>query len=224
MSWKTIANKFQDLLHLKSESKPVAKYIYVLDAGHGGIDSNGVYQTAGKRSPEFSDGSILYEGEVNRYIAARVKEEMLKYYKEVNVVLPHDAVKDTPLTDRVNTTRRLNSEKTIFISIHSNAFGASFNSAHGWEIFYSTTSNSKSLNVAKIFEDEFKKEFPNERNRGIKTSNFQVIKNTRYPSVLLENFFMTNERECRKYLIEKKGREQLVKYIFEAIKRIDNEI
>ncbi|MCG9704983.1 hypothetical protein [Photobacterium damselae] len=39
--------------------------LFILDAGHGGI-INGQYQTAGKRSPIWSDGSQLFEGEFKR--------------------------------------------------------------------------------------------------------------------------------------------------------------
>ena len=39
----------------------MSQYTWLLDPGHGGI-IDGVYQTAGKRSPKFPDGSVLYEG------------------------------------------------------------------------------------------------------------------------------------------------------------------
>ncbi len=47
----------------------------ILDAGHGGM-INGKYQTKGKRSPTWEDGSVLYEGECNRQIKDRVMELM----------------------------------------------------------------------------------------------------------------------------------------------------
>jgi N-acetylmuramoyl-L-alanine amidase len=39
----------------------------ILDAGHGGI-IDGVYQTHGKRSPIWEDGSQYFEGVGNRQI------------------------------------------------------------------------------------------------------------------------------------------------------------
>ena len=48
-----------------------SKYIWLFDNGHGGI-IDGVYQTAGKRSPYWPDGEILYEGEFNRGIVNRL--------------------------------------------------------------------------------------------------------------------------------------------------------
>ena len=49
----------------------MSKYIWLLDPGHGGL-IDGVYQTRGKRSPPFADGSILYEGVFNRDVVSRI--------------------------------------------------------------------------------------------------------------------------------------------------------
>ena len=51
----------------------MSRYTWLLDPGHGGF-IDGVYQTAGKRSPEFPDGSQLYEGEFNRDVVARIMD------------------------------------------------------------------------------------------------------------------------------------------------------
>ena len=40
----------------------------ILDAGHGGM-INGKYQTKGKRSPVWEDGSVLYEGDLPTYFS-----------------------------------------------------------------------------------------------------------------------------------------------------------
>ena len=52
---------------------PPAKsnYLWILDNGHGGI-IDGVYQTPGKRSPLWPDGTQLFEGEFNRAIVNRL--------------------------------------------------------------------------------------------------------------------------------------------------------
>jgi len=49
----------------------MSHYTWLLDPGHGGI-IDGIYQTAGKRSPLFPDGSVLYEGEFNRDIVRMI--------------------------------------------------------------------------------------------------------------------------------------------------------
>ena len=47
--------------------------IVILDNGHGGIHpTTNQYVTAGKRSPKFDDGSVLYEGVNNRDNVVRI--------------------------------------------------------------------------------------------------------------------------------------------------------
>jgi len=47
------------------------KFIYLLDAGHGGL-IDGKYTTAGKRSPIWDDDSVYYEGVGNRDIRKKL--------------------------------------------------------------------------------------------------------------------------------------------------------
>ena len=51
--------------------------IVLLDNGHGSL-INGAYQTPGKRSPIWNDGSQLFEGEFNRSIVNGIIEELTK--------------------------------------------------------------------------------------------------------------------------------------------------
>jgi N-acetylmuramoyl-L-alanine amidase len=54
--------------------KPIMKesnYLWLFDNGHGGV-IDGKYQTAGKRSPVWEDGSQLLEGVFNRAIVKRL--------------------------------------------------------------------------------------------------------------------------------------------------------
>ena len=54
-----------------------------------------------------------------------------------------------------------------------------------------------------------------------KESNFYVLVNTAMPAILSENFFMTNERECKTLLMTESGRE--IKIHIEMINKIENE-
>ena len=71
----------------------------LLDAGHGGM-INGLYQTSGKRSPVWEDGSVLYEGEFNRAIKSRLME-MLQM-DGINYVDINPQQVDLSLEDRVD--------------------------------------------------------------------------------------------------------------------------
>ena len=182
----------------------------VLDSGHAGMSEN-VYGTPGKRSPIWDDGQVLYEGECNRQIKARVMELMrfqdMPYYD----CCPEQT--DISLAERVNRANKI--DNSLFVSLHSNAGGGT-----GCEVFISENCSRKSEQMAKNVEDNFLFLFPHEKWRGIKRENFYVLKNTYQPAILIESFFMDTERECKKYLLTKEGRDQIAWWIFDSIKEM----
>ena len=92
----------------------------LLDNGHGGI-INGEYQTAGKRSPEWNDGTQLFEGEFNRSIVNGIIEELTALkIPYVNIAPEYEDISLSTRTDRANRY-----DDSIYISIHSNAGGGS---------------------------------------------------------------------------------------------------
>jgi len=180
----------------------------LLDSGHGGCLA-GHYQTAGKRSPIWADGTVLYEGEFNRQIKYRLKEmfEAGGYpYVDIN---PQDT--DLSLSDRVDIANTY--DKSIYLSIHANAGGGT-----GCEVFTAVNCSKASTQIAKELEKEYQPHFNGERWRGIKKKDFYVVKHTRMPAVLIECFFMDTERECKKYLMTKQGRDRIALWIFTAVK------
>jgi N-acetylmuramoyl-L-alanine amidase len=180
----------------------------LLDARHGGV-LNGLYQTSGKRSPIWDDGSVLYEGEFNRAIKARLKE--MFQMEGINYVDINPQDTDLSLSDRVKKANIYKGD-SLYVSIHANAGGGT-----GCEVFTSENCSSTSTSMAKAFEDSYSNHFPEERWRGVKKKDFYVVKNTSMPAVLLECFFMDTEKECKQYLMTKKGRNQIAKWIFDTI-------
>ena len=121
----------------------MSRYTWLLDPGHGGF-IDGVYQTAGKRSPEFPDGSQFFEGEFTRDIARRmdltlstmvhtamdkerqkITEESQPCKVSLDVINLVDTEEDVSLRTRVNTANQIHREKRncIYVSIHANAHG-----------------------------------------------------------------------------------------------------
>ena len=205
---------------IKSDSKN----LYIFDNGHGGI-IDGVYQTAGKRSPIWDDGSQLFEGEFNRSIVKRLvamcKKANIDY---VNLV---DTNVDIPLSTRTSQANEIyrNTDKPcIYISIHANGF--SDEAANGWEV-YTSVGETKSDEIAEVLFNKAQAEFPTHKMRkdtrdgdADKESNFYVLKNTAMPAILSENFFMTNEAECR-LLMSEEGRDRIAKIHFEMIQELE---
>jgi N-acetylmuramoyl-L-alanine amidase len=179
----------------------------LLDAGHGGV-IDGQYQTSGKRSPIWEDGSVLYEGEFNRAVKARLKEMLqLKGIKYVDIN-PQDT--DLDLSERVAVANTY--DNSLYVSIHANAGGGK-----GCEVFTSENCSANSTRMAECLQSQYAPHFYGERWRGIKKRDFYVVKHTKMPAVLVECFFMDTEQECKKYLMTRPGREQIAKWIFSSI-------
>jgi len=189
--------------------------IVLLDNGHGGI-VNGEYQTPGKRSPIWDDGSQLFEGEFNRAVVNGIIEQLTRLrIKYVNIAPEY---RDVTLRTRVNRANKFGPRSSFYLSIHSNAGGG-----HGSEI-YTSPGNTKSDEIATIFGNEFPNTFSNRRLRADfsdgdldKEAKFFVLTKTKMPAILTENFFMDNEDECKGILLTREGRDKVIQYHVNAI-------
>jgi N-acetylmuramoyl-L-alanine amidase len=203
----------------------MSRYTWILDNGHGGI-INGAYQTDGKESPVWKDGSQLREGESNRGIVNRLAEMLhaanIKYVK----LVPQD--QDIDLYQRVvraNAWVKSN-PNCILISVHSN-YGDGTGRAKGIEVF-TTKGKTRSDKVAQIIIDQYKStgafcRMDTTDGDDDKEENFYIIDKVKCPAVLTENYFMDNEVECRDILMTGKGRDFIAKVHFDAIQRIEAE-
>ena len=206
-----------------------SKYLWLFDNGHGGI-INGAYQTPGKRSPKWEDDTQLFEGEFNRSIVNRLvelcKNNNIDY---VNLVDTQQDVSLRKRTDAANDIYREQKDKDgkdcIYVSVHANGF--SKESAHGWGV-YTSVGETKSDKIAQILFDKAKAEFPDHKMRrdtrdgdDDKEANFWVLRKVVMPSVLSENFFMTNREESR-LLLSEEGRDRIAKIHFQMIQEVEN--
>lgn len=174
------------------------KNLYLLfDNGHG-------IETPGKRSP---DGRFR-EYEWNRKVARAAVSKLQHFgYNAVHLV-PED--NDIPLATRVKRANdycaRYGKDNVIFISIHVNAAGngSEWMQGRGWSAF-TTVGQTKADLVADDLYWAAEQVFPKkdlkiryDRSDGDPDweSNFYVLKNTKCPAVLVENFFMDNKEDC----------------------------
>lgn len=196
--------------------------LVLLDNGHGGI-IDGVYQTPGKRSPVWDDGSQLFEGEFNRAIVNGIIQRLTALEISYDVITPE--LEDISLGERVNRANQYKASDSIFISVHSNAGGGK-----GCE-FFTSPGETKSDKVATIIGEEYKLVFPSKKLRADfsdgdldKESKFYVLTKTNMPAVLTENFFMDNEDECKNILMTKDGRDKIIDFHVNAIIRVGKEL
>ncbi|MEH7239553.1 N-acetylmuramoyl-L-alanine amidase [Bacillus sp. JJ1562] len=157
----------------------------VIDAGHAGF---GI--TPGKRTP---DGS-MHEWDVNSKVAEYAREYLLQYRK-TEVLFTHDPTGkvDTPLHERV---KKANDGKVdVFVSIHANAFGDTWNDASGIETYTNTSRTKEATELAHEVQKKVIKE-TKRIDRGVKTANFYILRETKMTAILVECGFMTNKVEA----------------------------
>ena len=213
----------------------MSRYTWLLDPGHGGM-INGVYQTAGKRSPQFPDGSRLYEGEFNRDVVQRIMKLAsgwapgrhkthypLHTIEAINLV---DTEEDMPLRERIKRANDIHREKgnCIYVSVHANAFGdgKTFNSAQGVCTFHHYRSKSgKRLGISL---QRWLADLTCLRDRGVRSNdswaNFYVLRKTHMPAILSENGFMTNLHDANA-LMESETRECIASAHFAMMQEIE---
>lgn len=192
-------------------------YLWVLDAGHSGVDKNGKYLTAPAKMFTFPDGVTVYEGVINRKIAEIVYLTLEK--KQIDFALVYDDVEDTPLSQRVMTADNVyrKDKRAVYLSIHSNAGGGS-----GFEIFTSP-GQTKSDKIANIFCEIYIKNFSQFPFRADKSdgdadkeADFYVLRKTDCPALLVENLFFDNRKDAN-FLLSEAGQRQIADCIVEAI-------
>jgi N-acetylmuramoyl-L-alanine amidase len=192
--------------------------IPVLDNGHGGV-IDGVYQTKGKRSPDWEQG-VLYEGAFNRWIVNGVIERLDKLNKPYFHVSPE--LEDISLSARVERANKIyskNGKNTYLLSIHANAGGGT-----GWEIFTSPGQTS-SDKIAEEFAKGFKNDLPIKGRMDMsdgdmdKEAKFYVLTKTIGPAILVECGFMDNKEDYKK-LWDKCFREKVINSIVDTILKL----
>lgn len=188
------------LLVGKDQIKTRRENLVVLDPGHGGRDTG-------------ARGKTLNEKEANLKIALKVGELL----KNKGIEVEYTRISDiyVELEERADLANRLNAE--LFVSIHNNA--NTDPSKQGTETYYyapvdndllflqmderkSLATNLQQQLVAKLKRP----------NRGVKTANFSVLRNTTMPSALVECVFISNPDE--EQLLQK---EYFIQWTAEAI-------
>ena len=189
----------------------------LLDNGHG-------ENTPGKRSPD----GVFREYLFNRDIAQKVERELRTRGYDVERIVRESI--DVPLEERV---RRVNAvcakygtKNVVVVSIHVNAAGngSRWMDARGVCIFTSK-GRTKSDELADIYIEEADKNFIGHKIRKDYSdgdadweANYYILKHTKCPAVLIENFFMDN-REDLAYLQSPEGKKAIVKTIVDAVIR-----
>lgn len=162
----------------------------------GANDEHGVNPpTSGKRTPVVPGlNRQIYENEFNRVAKNRFIEACMRQDFSVFDVKPE--LQDVSINERI---RRINSQNlTLLVTFAYNAYGETFSSASGLEVFYSPQ-NIKANQSRNLAENLYAELIggTSQNGRGVKTLDVGVLSNVNCVSSLIEAGFMTNLREAR---------------------------
>src|SRR5690625_2778358 len=175
--------------------------VVAIDAGHG-------INTPGKRTPDDER-----EWSFNSIVAQSIIDNLIKYRGVITVRLDDPTGKrDVPLRERTN---KANSAKAdILISCHHNANTGKWGNWTGTETYHYPGS-TKGKQLAQAIHPEVVKAY-GLRDRGIKSANFHMLRESNMPAILIEGGFMDSTVDIKK-LRDKKVLEQAGKNIADAI-------
>ena len=168
------------------------KFEVVIDPGHGGPDPGAI-----------GIGGIR-ETDVVLEVSKTVKKLLSE--KGVKAILTRKSEVDLDLPPRVSFAN--NTYADIFVSIHANASRRKRRDINGLETFYYRGWRGRLL--AKRIQKHILRVSPGSPDRGVKQSNFHVIKKTDMPAVLVEIGFLTGRLDARR--LEKTAHRKRIAY------------
>ena len=186
----------------------------LIDTGHG-------ENTPGKRSPDGKFREYLYVREIADQVVAQLRH---RGYDAERIVMEFSDVALSERARRVNEVcGRLGTKNVILVSIHCNAAGnGEWMNAKGWSC-YTSIGQTKADKLADCFYQVAEEKFAGRKLRKDLTdgdpdweAGFYILKKTKCPAVLTENFFMDNKDDVA-YLISPEGRNAVVATHVEAI-------
>lgn len=155
----------------------VAGKTIAIDPGHGGYDDG-------------ASANNLYEKELVYDVAYRTQQRLEQ--AGADVVITRSGDDYTALEERAAIANRANAD--IFVSIHANAAAAT--SADGIETYHYPTSDD-GQRLAYNLQTSMINELDSD-DRGVKSANFSVLRNTAMPAALVELGFVTNGDEAQR--------------------------
>jgi len=212
----------------------MAKKTWLCEAGHGGINEDGIYVTAPNFDPKKPDtwyksyyhneNVRIYEGEYNR----KIRDELIKLINEdggMQWFIVNHGYEDVSLRKRCNIANEYQAKHgdCVFVSIHGNGGGG-----YGIE-GYTSIGLTKSDPICTVFLEQATKEFPEKKMRldpsdpekdPDKEARFTVLTDTTCPALLMEWFFMDTLKDC-KFMLTEECHQRVAKAMYNAMKIVD---
>ena len=148
-----------------------------IDAGHGGLDAGAV-------------NGKMYEKDYTLSIAIKVADKLEALGHTVYMTREMD--KALTLQQRCDVANK--NKCDAFVSVHLNS--ATNKNAEGLETFMCKKADKK---LATNIQNSLVTLFPDEKNRGVKTDQYYVIKNTTMQAALVEVGFISHDKTAEKF-------------------------
>ena len=152
-------------------------YKVFVDAGHGGSDPGAL-------------GNGLEEEALNLQVATKVEAKLKE--KGIEVKMSRTSDNYISLQERAEMANAY--EADVFVSIHQNS--ASADTAEGIETYRHRDKEAHNTYASDIQNNLIKE--TSAKNRGVKTANFAVLRETNMTAALVENGFINNPNEAAK--------------------------
>lgn len=184
----------------------------LIDAGHN-------YQ--GRDTGAENTARGIHEEEITWQIADKLRNILTEMGYTVVMTREHatDSIANTSVVESLQARVDLahESRADLFISIHCNASDVG---ASGTET-YCFNSNSLAGHLAKLVQKNVAKA-TGQFDRGVKTAEFYVIKNTLMPAILIETGFIDNDRDLE-VIATDKGQQKFAQAIADAVAQYDSD-
>jgi len=166
-------------------TKMKKKEIFI-DPGHGGNDNGATWG---------EEYDYVEEDDLNLIISFLLRYELLLAQSEAKLSRERDIY--VSLADRAKIANEWNAD--VFVSIHADAWHNE--TAKGFSVHVYPYCKRETLDLADRVLKELVRQFPQHTNRGIKRSNFHVLRKTNMPAILIEAEFLSN-KDTRRFLKE----------------------
>lgn len=198
---------------VKAIDVPLLGKVIYLDPGHGGLDPGAIYKE-------------LKESDINLAISKKIQLDLEKLGAIVYLTREGNydlAVPNTINRKRSDLSRRGNlinkSDCDLYLSIHLNAEVSS--TWRGAQVFYDDV-NEKNITLAKIIQEEFKKNLYSRR-KTKEITDMYLSKRVKVPGVLLEIGYISNPND--RYLLKQDSYQNKVsKTIVNALLKYFDEV
>lgn len=173
------------MMRSKSQIKPRNENLIVIDPGHGGKDSGAIGR-----------GDHLMEKTVTLDISLKLGNLLKQKGYDVEYTRTDDTY--VGLEERAQFANQRNA--AIFVSIHNNSCTST--EPMGTETYYYAPESNPDLFIQKDEREALARSVHTQliqklrrMDRGVKTNNYSVLRNTQMPSILCEIAFLSNATE-----------------------------